>query len=78
MNSSESSAAGAEKRRRHVLALVADASADGQLQGLTAALQRVCRAASAALGLRGAAVHASALPREPAEVTAWLSEVVGA
>ena len=24
------------------------------------------------------AVHASALPREPAEVSAWLSEVVGA
>ena len=60
MNSSESSAAGAEKRRRHVLALVADASADGQLQGLTAALQRVCRAATAVLGLRGAAVHVMA------------------
>ena len=60
MNSSESSAAGAEKRRRHVLALVADASADGHLQGLTAALQRVCRAATAVLGLRGAAVHVMA------------------
>ena len=57
MNSSEWSPAGAEERRRHVLALVADASADGDLQGLTAALQRVCRAAVAALGLRGAAVH---------------------
>ena len=60
MNSSESSAAGADMRHRHVLALVADASADGPLQGLTAALQRVCRAATAVLGLRGAAVHVMA------------------
>ena len=60
VNSTESSAAGAEERRRHVLALVADASADADLQGLTAALQRVCRAATAALGLRGAAVHVMA------------------
>ncbi len=43
-----------------MLALVADASADGDLHGLTAALQRVCRAATAALGLRGAAVHVMA------------------
>ena len=50
----------AEERRRRVLALVADASADGDLHGLTAALQRVCRAATAALGLRGAAVHVMA------------------
>ena len=32
----------------------------GISQGLTAALQRVCRAATAALGLRGAAVHVMA------------------
>ena len=60
MNSTESSAWTAEERRRHVLALVADASADGDLHGLTAALQRVCRAATAALGVRGAAVHVTA------------------
>jgi len=60
VNSSESSPAGAEERRRHVLALVADASADDDLQGLTAALQRVCRAATTALGLCGAAVHVMA------------------
>ena len=60
MNSTESSPSTAEERRRHVLALVADASADADLQGLTAALQRVCRAATAALGQRGAAVHVMA------------------
>jgi hypothetical protein len=57
VNSTESSGSGADERRRQVLALVTNASADGDLRGLTAALQRVCRAATAALGLRGAAVH---------------------
>ena len=60
MNSTESSPSGAEERRRHVLGLVADASSDGELAGLMAGLQRVCRASTAALGLRGAAVHVMA------------------
>lgn len=57
MNSTESSAWTAEERHRRVLSLVDGVPADGDLQGVTAALQRVCRAAVAALGLRGAAVH---------------------
>jgi hypothetical protein len=57
VNSTESSASAAAERHRRVLSLVDGAAADGDLHGLTAALQRVCRAAVAALGLRGAAVH---------------------
>ena len=60
MNSTESSAWTAEERHRHVLSLVDGVPADGSLRGLTAALQRVCRAAVATLGLRGAAVHVMA------------------
>jgi hypothetical protein len=60
VNSTESSASAADERHRRVLSLVDGASADGDLHGLTAALQRVCRAAVAALGLRGAAVHVMA------------------
>jgi hypothetical protein len=60
VNSTESSPSGAEERRRHVLRLVADASSDEDLAGLTAALQRICRASIAALGLCGAAVHVMA------------------
>jgi hypothetical protein len=40
-----------------VLSLVAGAQADHDLGGLTATLQRVCRAATGSVGLRGAAVH---------------------
>ncbi len=43
-----------------MLSLVDGVPADGNLRGLTAALQRVCRAAVATLGLRGAAVHVMA------------------
>jgi hypothetical protein len=60
VNSTESSAWAAEERRRRVRSLVDGVPADGDLHGLTAALQRVCRAAVAALGLRGAAVHVMA------------------
>ena len=60
MNSTESSPSGAEERRRQVLALVEEATADPDLQGLAAALQRVCRAATDTLALRGAAVHVMA------------------
>jgi hypothetical protein len=60
VNSTESSAWSAEERHRQVLSLVAGVPADGSLGGLTAALQRVCQAVVAALGLRGAAVHVMA------------------
>ena len=60
MNSTESSAWTAEERHRRVLSMVDGVPADRDLHGLTAALQRVCRAAVAALGLRGAAVHVMA------------------
>jgi hypothetical protein len=46
-----------EDRRRLVLRLVRHAHADRGLDGLTADLQRVCRAARDALVLRGSAVH---------------------
>ena len=45
-------ATGPAERRRARLSLVADAPADADISGLTAALQRVCRAATAALGLQ--------------------------
>jgi hypothetical protein len=60
VNSTESSAWAAEERHRRVLSLVDGVPADGDLHGLTAGLQRVCRAAVAALALRGAAVHVMA------------------
>jgi ANTAR domain/GAF domain len=46
-----------EDRRRRVLHLIGGAKADHGLEGITADLQRVCRAARDALELRGAAVH---------------------
>jgi hypothetical protein len=60
VNSTESSASAAAERHRRVLSLIDGVAADGDLHGLTAALQRVCRASTAALGLRGAAVHVMA------------------
>jgi hypothetical protein len=46
-----------EERRRRVWSLVDGTEPDPELSGLAASLQRVCRAASESLGLRGAAVH---------------------
>jgi len=52
-----SSAVGGEQRGVRARIAVAAATADPGLDGLTAALQRVCRATAGALGHRGAAVH---------------------
>jgi hypothetical protein len=57
VNNTESSAWAAEQRRHRVLAMLDAVSADGDLHGLTSGLQRVCRAAVAAVDLCGAAVH---------------------
>ena len=57
MSETGSSAIGPDDRRRLVWALVDRARADPGVTGLAASLQRVCRAATEALGLRGAAVH---------------------
>ncbi len=57
MDSTEPPVKGPQERRRLVTLLVARAQADPDLQGLTAALQRVCRAVTDSLDLRGAAVH---------------------
>ncbi|HET9996288.1 MAG TPA: GAF and ANTAR domain-containing protein [Nocardioides sp.] len=57
MNSIEPPALGPEDRRRLVVSLLRDAVADTDVSGLAAALQRLCRAVTGALVLRGAAVH---------------------
>ena len=57
VNSTEPPASGPEERRRRVHALIGVAVVDAGLDGLAAALQRVCRAVTDVLGLRGAAVH---------------------
>ena len=57
MDSTEPPVRGSQERRRLVTLLVARAQADPELHGLTAALQRVCRAVTDSLDLRGAAVH---------------------
>ena len=48
---------GPEERRRLVRSLVVSAVADAGLGGLAAALQRVCRAVTDLLALKGAVVH---------------------
>ena len=57
MNSIEPPALGPEERRRLVVSLMRDAPADADVSGLAAALQRLCRAVTDALALRGAAIH---------------------
>ncbi len=57
MNSTEPPPAGPEDRRRLAWSLVGVAAADDGVDGLTASLQRVCRAATTRLPVTGAAVH---------------------
>ena len=57
MNSIEPPALAPEDRRRLVVSLLRDAIADPDVSGLAAALQRLCRAVTDVLALRGAAVH---------------------
>lgn len=57
MNSIEPPTPGPEERRRLVVGLVRDAAAEPGLSGVAGALQRLCRAVTESLGLRGASVH---------------------
>jgi hypothetical protein len=53
----EGSRPSASRHRALALAAIVDEDSDGSLAGLAGDLQRICRAASRVLGLRGAAFH---------------------